>query len=78
MRANAVTSEDLDQVETHDLVDALRRRFPKGLLIVTKWEPTQTQFIPHVFYSPDAVVAAGMSHLAAMQINRDLAGLTRE
>lgn len=69
---------DLAMVETMDLIKALRARFPKGFLLVTDWLPDDGQVHPVVNYGPDVIRATGLLSFASMQINRDLAQLTKE
>lgn len=69
---------DLAMIETMDLIRALRARFPKGFLLVTDWVPEEGSCHPVVNYGPDVMRAVGLLQFASMQVNRDLAQLTRE
>lgn len=67
-----MSDDDLDLVETDELIDALERRFSGGVLFAGTRELTEDDTATHVYFRGGVVVALGLLRYAEIKVAKDV------
>lgn len=73
-----MTNEDLDQIETEVLVDALHRRFPNGCVVLGERRLTKTENGTDIFWRGGTTACMGLLRYGSVKLEDRIRSLRDE